>query len=60
MFPLKKEFYRPRLICGTSEAAKSWREKQCLAQADAEAKTWVWEEFGEAMEEEFQSAPKKF
>ena len=47
------------LACGTPEAADSYR--QCpAAQAIAEAKTQVWEEFGEAMEKDFLSRPKKF
>ena len=31
-----------------------------MAQAVDEAKTWVWEEFGEAMEQDFQSVLTKF
>ena len=30
------------------------------ASAMTEAKQWVWEEFGEAMEKDFCSAPKRF
>ncbi|KAI3374508.1 hypothetical protein L3Q82_006324 [Scortum barcoo] len=34
--------------------------KQAAARAVLEAKTWVWEEFIEAMEEDYRSASKKF
>uniref|UniRef100_A0A3Q3VWQ5 DAGKc domain-containing protein n=1 Tax=Mola mola TaxID=94237 RepID=A0A3Q3VWQ5_MOLML len=58
---LKKETYRSWLACGTPEAADSYRQaKQSAARVVTEAKTRVWEEFGEAMEQDFQSAPKKF
>uniref|UniRef100_A0A3Q3T275 Reverse transcriptase domain-containing protein n=1 Tax=Mastacembelus armatus TaxID=205130 RepID=A0A3Q3T275_9TELE len=58
---LKKESYRAWLACGTSEAADRYRRaKRAAAQAVMEAKTRVWEEFGEAMEKDYLSAPKKF
>uniref|UniRef100_A0A3Q3X9E9 HAT C-terminal dimerisation domain-containing protein n=1 Tax=Mola mola TaxID=94237 RepID=A0A3Q3X9E9_MOLML len=58
---LKKETYRSWLACGTPEAADSYRQaKRSAARVVTEAKTRVWEEFGEAMEQDFQSAPKKF
>ena len=45
---LKKETYRSWLACGTLEAADSYRQaKQSATRAVAEAKTRVWEEFGE-------------
>ncbi|TWW81341.1 R2 Retrovirus-related Pol polyprotein from type I retrotransposable element [Takifugu flavidus] len=34
--------------------------KRVAAATVAEAKTWAWEEFGEAMEEDFRSAPRRF
>ena len=58
---LKKETYRSWLTCRTPEAADSyWQAKRSAARAVMEAKTRVWEEFGEAMEQDFQSTPKKF
>ena len=58
---LKKESYRSWLACGTPEAADSYQQvKRSAARAVRGAKTQVWEEFGEAMEKDFQSAPKKF
>uniref|UniRef100_A0A3P8SLN3 Reverse transcriptase domain-containing protein n=1 Tax=Amphiprion percula TaxID=161767 RepID=A0A3P8SLN3_AMPPE len=56
---LKKESYRAFLACGTPEAAdRYWLAKR--AAAVAEAKTRVWEEFGEAMENDFRTASKRF
>ena len=50
---LKKESYRAWLARGTPEAADRYRQaKRAAAQAVAEAKTRVWEKFGEAMEED--------
>ena len=58
---LKKESYRALLARGTPEAADGYRQaKRAAARAVVEAKTRVWEEFGEAMEEDFRSAPRKF
>ncbi len=58
---LKKESYRALLASGTPEAADGYRRaKRAAARAVAEAKTRSWEEFGEAMEEDFRSASKKF
>ncbi|TWW77409.1 hypothetical protein D4764_12G0007990 [Takifugu flavidus] len=58
---LKKEAYRSWLVCGSPEAADRYRlAKQAAAKKVAEAKTQVWEEFGEAMEEDFRSAPRTF
>ncbi|TWW67219.1 hypothetical protein D4764_02G0002600 [Takifugu flavidus] len=51
---LKKEAYRSWLVCGSPEAADRYRvAKRVAAATAAEAKTRAWEEFGEAMEEDF-------
>ncbi|KAI3373777.1 hypothetical protein L3Q82_022366 [Scortum barcoo] len=39
---------------------KYWQAKQAAARTVLEAKTRVWEEFGEAMEEDYRSASKRF
>ncbi|TWW77340.1 hypothetical protein D4764_12G0007300 [Takifugu flavidus] len=58
---LKKESYRALLACGTPEAADGYRRaKRSTATAVAEAKTRAWEEFGEAMENDFRTASKRF
>nr|XP_049579068.1 uncharacterized protein LOC125970583 [Syngnathus scovelli] len=58
---LKKESYRAVLACGTPEAADRYRmAKRNAALAVAEAKTRAWEEFGEAMENDFRTASRKF
>uniref|UniRef100_A0A8C6WSG0 Endonuclease/exonuclease/phosphatase domain-containing protein n=2 Tax=Neogobius melanostomus TaxID=47308 RepID=A0A8C6WSG0_9GOBI len=58
---LKKESYLALLACGTPEAAERYRQaKRAAARAVTEAKTRVWEEFGEAMEEDYRSASKRF
>ena len=58
---LKKEAYRAFLACGTPESADGYRRaKRHAARMVAEAKTRVWEEFGEAMEKDFRTAPKRF
>ncbi|KAK0144605.1 Craniofacial development protein 2 [Merluccius polli] len=58
---LKKESYRTFLACGTPEAAGRYRQaKRSAAVAVTEAKTRTWEEFGEAMENDFQMASKRF
>ncbi|TWW59208.1 hypothetical protein D4764_06G0007380 [Takifugu flavidus] len=58
---LKKESYRALLACGTPEAAERYRQaKRSATTAVAEAKTRAWEEFGEAMENDFRMAPKRF
>ncbi|TWW66931.1 hypothetical protein D4764_20G0009630 [Takifugu flavidus] len=60
-FRLKKEAYRSWLVCGSREAADRYRlAKRAAAETVAEAKTRAWEEFGEAMEEDFWLAPRKF
>ncbi|KAK3538885.1 hypothetical protein QTP86_018754 [Hemibagrus guttatus] len=58
---LKKESYRAWLARGTPEAAEAYRQaKRTTAVVVSEAKTWVWEEFGEAMEKDYQTASGKF
>ncbi|KAK0134955.1 Transposon TX1 uncharacterized protein [Merluccius polli] len=58
---LKKESYRTFLACGTLEAAGRYRQaKRSAAAVVAEAKTRTWEEFGEAMENDFRTASKRF
>ncbi|XP_048857101.1 uncharacterized protein LOC125724452 [Brienomyrus brachyistius] len=58
---LKKESYRAFLACGTPDAADGYRQaKRNAALAVAEAKTRVWEEFGEAMENDFRTASRRF
>lgn len=58
---LKKESYRAMLARGTPEAAdRYWQAKCAAARAVTEARTQVWKEFGEAMEENYWSALKKF
>ncbi|KAI3357006.1 hypothetical protein L3Q82_003643 [Scortum barcoo] len=57
---LKKESYRTMLACGTPDAVDRYRQaKQAAARAVLEAKTRVWEEFGEAMEEDYRSASEE-
>uniref|UniRef100_A0A6Q2YL25 CARD domain-containing protein n=1 Tax=Esox lucius TaxID=8010 RepID=A0A6Q2YL25_ESOLU len=51
----------PRLACGTPEAADGYRQaKRTAARVVVEAKTWVWEEVGEAMEKDYRLASKRF
>ncbi|TWW74429.1 hypothetical protein D4764_14G0004320 [Takifugu flavidus] len=58
---LKKESYRALLACGTPEAADRYRQaKRSAVTVVAEAKTRAWEEFGEAMKNEFRTASKRF
>ncbi|GAA6085164.1 receptor-type tyrosine-protein phosphatase F-like, partial [Tachysurus ichikawai] len=58
---LKKESYRAWLARGTPEAADRYqRAKRASARVVTEAKTRVWEEFGEAMEKDYRLASKKF
>ena len=58
---LKKESYRAWLARGTPEAAHGYRQaKRAAAQAVAEAKTLVWENSREAIEEDYRPASKKF
>ena len=58
---LKKESYRTFLACGTPEAAGRYRQaKRSAAVVVTEAKTRTWEEFGEAMENDFRTASKRF
>ncbi|KAK3518049.1 hypothetical protein QTP70_033271 [Hemibagrus guttatus] len=54
---LKKESYRAWLARGTPEAAEAYQQaKQTTALVISEAKTRVWEEFGEAMEKDYRMA----
>ncbi|KAK3521123.1 hypothetical protein QTP86_021295 [Hemibagrus guttatus] len=54
---LKKESYRAWLARGTLEAAEAyWQAKRTAARVVTEAKTRVWEEFGEAMEKDYRTA----
>ncbi|TWW56347.1 hypothetical protein D4764_08G0003340 [Takifugu flavidus] len=58
---VKKESYWALLACATPEAADRYRQaKRSAATAVAEAKTQAWEEFGEAMENDFRTASKRF
>ncbi|KAI3358922.1 hypothetical protein L3Q82_015309 [Scortum barcoo] len=58
---LKKESYQTMLACGTPDAVDRYRQaKQATARMVLEAKTRVWEEFGEAMEEDYRLASKRF
>ncbi|KAK3519394.1 hypothetical protein QTP70_027533 [Hemibagrus guttatus] len=58
---LKKESYRACLARGTPEAAEAYRQaKRTTAVVVSEAKTRVWEEFGEAMEKDYRTASGKF
>ncbi|XP_054590120.1 uncharacterized protein [Nothobranchius furzeri] len=58
---LKKEAYKAWLVCGSPEAADRYRiSKRGAAVAVAKAKSRAWEEFGEAMEKDYRSAPKRF
>ncbi|KAK3517424.1 hypothetical protein QTP70_009918 [Hemibagrus guttatus] len=60
-FKLKKESYRAWLARGTPEAAETYRQaKRTTAVVVLEAKTRVWEEFGEAMEKDYRTASGKF
>ncbi|KAK3521468.1 hypothetical protein QTP70_005774 [Hemibagrus guttatus] len=58
---LKEESYRAWLAQGTLEAAEAYRQaKHAAARVVSEAKTRVWEEFGEAMEKDYRTALGKF
>ncbi|KAK3567863.1 hypothetical protein QTP86_027338 [Hemibagrus guttatus] len=58
---LKKESYQAWLARGTPEAAEAYRQaKRNAAWVVSEAKTQVWEEFGEAMEKDYWTASGKF
>ncbi|KAK3535695.1 hypothetical protein QTP70_020572, partial [Hemibagrus guttatus] len=51
----------PGWLEGTPEAAEAYRQaKRTAAGVVSEAKTRVWEEFGEAMEKDYQTASGKF
>ena len=56
----KKESYRSRLVFGHPKVANSYQQpKQSAAQVVIETKTQVWDEYGEAMKQHFQSTLKK-
>ncbi|XP_061629968.1 uncharacterized protein LOC133478207 [Phyllopteryx taeniolatus] len=58
---LKKDSCRAFLACGTPEAADGYRlAKWNAALVVAKANTQAWEEFGEAMENDFRTALTKF
>ncbi|KAK3553014.1 hypothetical protein QTP86_031160 [Hemibagrus guttatus] len=58
---LKKEFYQAWLARGTPEAAEAYQQaKRTAAGVVLEAKTRVWEEFGEAMQKDYRMASEKF
>ncbi|KAK3539790.1 hypothetical protein QTP70_013235 [Hemibagrus guttatus] len=58
---LKKESYQAWLARGTPEAAEAYRQaKRTAAGVVSEAKTRVWEEFGEVMEKDYRTASGKF
>jgi len=58
---LKKECYWVFLASRTLEAADGYQQaKRITASAVAEVKTRAWEEFGEAMENDFRTALKRF
>ncbi|KAK3544065.1 hypothetical protein QTP86_000871 [Hemibagrus guttatus] len=58
---LKKESYRAWLARRTPEVAEAYRQaKRTTAVVVSEAKTRVWEEFGEAMEKDYRTASGKF
>ncbi|KAK3519688.1 hypothetical protein QTP70_000998, partial [Hemibagrus guttatus] len=57
----KKESYRAWLARGTPDVAEAYRQaKRTTAVVVSEAKTQVWEEFGEAMEKDYRTASGKF
>ncbi|KAK3514284.1 hypothetical protein QTP70_012901 [Hemibagrus guttatus] len=56
-----KESYQAWLAWGTPEAAEAYPQaKRTAAGVVSEAKTRVWEEFGEAMEKDYRTASGKF
>ena len=57
---LKKETYKVWLSCGTPKADSYQQAKWPVVRVVTEVKTWVWKEFGEAMEQDFWQARKKF
>ncbi|KAI3353426.1 hypothetical protein L3Q82_019953 [Scortum barcoo] len=61
---LKKESYRTMLACGTPGAVDRYRQakpsKRLQPGRSWRQKLRVWEEFGEAMEEDYRSASKRF
>ena len=60
---LKKEAFWlgwPRGLLKQQTGARQTGARKVAASAVAEAKAWVWEEFGEAMEKDFWLASRKF
>ncbi|KAK9542006.1 hypothetical protein VZT92_002010 [Zoarces viviparus] len=58
---LKKENFKAWLAQGSPEAAERYRQaRRAAAAVVADAKTRAWEEFGEAMEKDFQLATRRF
>ena len=56
-----KESYRLGLAFETTETANRYRQgKQNAAWEVSEANTLIWEEFGEAMKQDFRLASKRF
>ncbi|KAI3352797.1 hypothetical protein L3Q82_019235 [Scortum barcoo] len=53
-------WWQSRTRWWTPEVDRYRQAKQAAARAVLEAKTRVWEEFGEAMEEDYRSASKRF
>ncbi|KAI3375518.1 hypothetical protein L3Q82_003846 [Scortum barcoo] len=57
---LKKESYRAMLACGTPDAVHGYRQAMASCSPGCLGLPRVWEESGEAMEEDSLSALKKF
>lgn len=58
---VKKEAFRAWLARGYPKAAKKyWEARRSAALVVTKAKSWVWKEFGEAMQKDFWLASKKF
>lgn len=53
-----KEFFQAWLTYETVD--RYWQAKQNVVLSVVEEKAWVWEEFGDAMENYFWSASKRF
>ncbi len=54
---LKKEAFPAWMAQGSPEAAdRYWEARRDVASVVREAKIWLWEEFGEAMEKDFRLA----
>ena len=54
---LKKETFRPWLSEGSPKVTDGYQlVRRAAASEVSKAKTWVWEDFGEAMEKDFRLA----